>query len=227
MALSEISQLLALAVGMDGELAHGYTEEDIEALKYRLFYEFGSTEVGLELYERGGKGIVQRVEKIYNERNDGRPYCVVDALGELESIGRDLLVDLPEPVEPKSIPQPAQTLTPGEEHAKLVQQVRNDIANPTITAASINARRRANPKYEAAFREANTPQAEKKAVPVVDGKVVQFSHLYNEAVQSRGINSVRPRMGIVTLTLNNGKQYVYPHAEFTQLLEAAAQSNLI
>ncbi len=89
MALSEISQLLALAVGMDGEPAHGYTEEDIEALKYRLFYEFGSTEVGLQLYERGGKAIVDRVEKIYNERNDGRSYCVVDALGELESIGKD------------------------------------------------------------------------------------------------------------------------------------------
>jgi hypothetical protein len=197
-------------------------------LKYRLFFEFGQTEVGEELYRRGGDAVVRRVEDIYNERNANRPYCVVDALGELENIGRDLLVDLPEPAAPKPVVQPIQSITPEEEHERFVQQVRGDIANPAITAASINARRRANPEYEAAFREANTPDQEKKTVPMVDGKVVQFAHMYNEAVKAHGVGSVRPQMGVVTLKLNNGKQYVYRYdAEFTGLLESAAAANLI
>jgi hypothetical protein len=229
--LSEISQLLAIVVDMDGLPRQGYTEEAIGDLEYRLWYEFAESDIGQELAARCGPGIADRVKRIYDERNVGRSYATVDAFDELQKIGTDLLVDLPEPEEPRPIPQPARPLTPEEEHARLVQQVRDDIANPAITAASINARRRSNPTYELAFRDANTPDAAPvEKVVGVSAEAKKFAHLYNDALLNHGISSLKPRSGVVTVRVGagaNAKAYEYPSHEANRLLEECCHHGLI
>jgi len=80
----------------------------------------------------------------------------------------------------------------------------------------------AAPKVDPAPKAAPVQTAEQKeqarleaeARQKHEGKVKQFAFLVKKQLNTRGVNSLKPRLGVVTIVAENGSTYEYPAADF-------------
>lgn len=173
--MREISQLLGLAVDQRGKPI--VEPAIIQELYERLWSEFDSSDVGIELHRRGVTN--EAVFTVYRQRYPDVGPGSVPVFECLEDIGRDLLKIAPEPV---VSPKPRVNL---------------DLATPKI---------------------AEPPKPSKE--------VTAFAHAYNHQILTHGMESLRPKGGILTIYFD-GKPYDYPVSEAKELLEKALSFGLI
>jgi hypothetical protein len=173
--MREISELLAIAVDQRGKAI--VEPAIIEELYERLWSEFDSSDVGIELHRRGVTN--EAVFEIYRSRYPDVGPRSVPVFESLEDIARDLLKLAPEPVV------------------------------------------RPKPK-------ANLESARPKAVepPKASKEVTAFAHAYNRQVVTHGMESLRPKGGVLTVYFD-GKPYDYPASEGKNLLDQALSFGLI
>jgi hypothetical protein len=127
----------------------------------------------------------------------------------------ELLVDIERPT--------AHVQTEDERFTALVEQVGADINNRTMSSETIRQKRQASRDYDRAFTQAMSPAAS-AAKPTAPSEVVQFSHMLNDEIQTRGVP--RPSAGFYTIHAG-GKEYKYDIARFQELSDAAVKFELV
>jgi len=60
-------------------------------------------------------------------------------------------------------------------------------------------------------------EADEKARQKHEGKVRQFSHMVSRQLNTRGVNSLKPRFGVISVVAENGSNYEYSVADFDKL----------
>jgi hypothetical protein len=60
-------------------------------------------------------------------------------------------------------------------------------------------------------------KAQEEAEKKYESKVKQFSHMVSRQLNTRGVNSLKPRFGAVNVVAENGQVYEYPVADFDKL----------
>lgn len=222
--LCETDQLLFLAT-VDKDSA------EIERLTQKVFTEFWATPVGRRLsgLSTNSDATVNRLMQVFNQRfGADSPLYIF----RLEDCARDLIAadataaPVPKRAEPASfVREPSEAA----KHAELVEQIKRDMVDPSISTATIREKRRLSAEYEKAFRAAqlpdetspNPPSAPK---PEASSEVRSFAHLLNAHVQQFG--TPKAAAGFYTIKAA-GKEYMYPVKHFRMLADAAAGHDLI
>ncbi len=104
-----------------------------------------------------------------------------------------------------------------------MEQVRADIDNRTLSSETIRQKRHASRDYDRAFTQAMSPAA-RAAKPTAPSEIIQFAHLLNDEIQTRGVP--RPSAGFYTLRAG-GKEYRYDIAKFQELSDSAVKFELV
>jgi hypothetical protein len=70
-------------------------------------------------------------------------------------------------------------------------------------------------------------KAQEEAATKYESKVKQFSHMVSRQLNTRGVNSLKPRLGVVTIVAENGSTYEYPVADFDKLYTDAVNCGFL
>jgi hypothetical protein len=105
---------------------------------------------------------------------------------------------------------------PGAPMIERLIEVGNDLLIELPEPAELEPAPKANPEPAAAI----------KTFPVASKEVVFFGRAYSNQLLSRGVDSVRPRAGFVTLIVD-GQPYKYRAAEADKLLNQAIEQGLV
>lgn len=90
-----ISQNLAMAVGLDGKPANGWSLPEVTRMYQEAFEQFEETPVGQELLRRGGTAVWDQILRECEARFEHTSPALTPFYETLEQIGKDLLVTLP------------------------------------------------------------------------------------------------------------------------------------
>jgi len=203
--MKSISQMLSLAVDSDGQIAWGWTREEVVELYTRAIIEFKESPIGQELLRRGGQDFIDRAVEICSERFENTSPMLTPYYETLEAVGKDILTDCPpEPVAPKT-PTIAETI---------------QIEKAAAAAALVEQERKESERRERAKQ---------------DGILQHFADKVNEQLNRNpdpargvrgGVESLKPRNGTVTLDVTKG-HFTYSAGEFDELFAKCQAKGLI